>query len=209
MALCFGANPYERLDWIPPDGRGMNPQLQNPGMAIHPPMLYLGLVATSVPFAFAIGALITRKLDTEWLGAVSAMGVVVMVLPHDWNCAGHVVGVRRTRMGGLLGMGWRRKFTFLPWLTGTAFFHSIMIQEKRGMLRKWNVTLVDHRRSSFRFWVRSSRAAVSLKVFTHSNRQAVGNWFPRLPDSGDPVVLRISLRRVLTICRRTSNSKVW
>jgi cytochrome c biogenesis factor len=58
MTMCFGANPYERLDWIPPEGRGMNPQLQNPGMAIHPPMLYLGLVGTAIPFAFAIGALV-------------------------------------------------------------------------------------------------------------------------------------------------------
>src|SRR5919107_1881687 len=65
--LCFGSNPYERLDWIPPDGRGMNPQLQNPGMAIHPPMLYLGYVATSVPFAYAIAALATRRLDASWL----------------------------------------------------------------------------------------------------------------------------------------------
>jgi cytochrome c-type biogenesis protein CcmF len=53
LTLCFGANPFERLDWTPPDGRGMNPQLQNPGMAIHPPMLYLGYVATTVPFAYA------------------------------------------------------------------------------------------------------------------------------------------------------------
>ena len=70
MATAFGANPFERLDWVPADGRGMNPQLQNPGMAIHPPMLYFGLVATAVPFAFAIGALVTRQLDGEWLAAV-------------------------------------------------------------------------------------------------------------------------------------------
>ena len=68
--LCLGANPFERLDWIPPDGRGMNPQLQNPGMAIHPPNLYLGYVGTTIPFAFAIAALITRRLDAEWLTAI-------------------------------------------------------------------------------------------------------------------------------------------
>ncbi|HXT47353.1 MAG TPA: cytochrome c biogenesis protein CcsA, partial [Gemmatimonadaceae bacterium] len=60
MTLCFGSNPYERLDWIPPDGTGLNPQLQNPGMAIHPPNLYLGYIGTAIPFAFAIAALITR-----------------------------------------------------------------------------------------------------------------------------------------------------
>src|SRR5437762_10401973 len=63
---AFKANPYSRLDWLPPDGRGMNPQLQNPGMAIHPPNLYLGYVATAIPFAFAIAALATRPLDAEW-----------------------------------------------------------------------------------------------------------------------------------------------
>src|SRR5207253_3003328 len=73
---AFGANPYERLDWIPPDGRGMNPQLQNAGMAIHPPNLYLGYVATSIPFAFAVAALITRRLDAESLAAVRRWALV-------------------------------------------------------------------------------------------------------------------------------------
>ena len=63
--VCFKANPYDRLSFVPADGRGMNPQLQNPGMAIHPPNLYLGYVATSIPFAFAIAALVTRRLDAE------------------------------------------------------------------------------------------------------------------------------------------------
>ncbi|HKN59182.1 MAG TPA: cytochrome c biogenesis protein CcsA, partial [Gemmatimonadaceae bacterium] len=64
--ICLGSNPFERLDFIPIDGRGLNPQLQNPGMAIHPPNLYLGYVGTSIPFAFAIAALLTRRLDAEW-----------------------------------------------------------------------------------------------------------------------------------------------
>ncbi|MGI8618219.1 MAG: cytochrome c biogenesis protein CcsA, partial [Gemmatimonadaceae bacterium] len=74
--LCLGANPYERLDWIPLDGRGMNPQLQNPGMAIHPPNLYLGFVGMTVPFAFAIAALITRRIDGDWLAAVRRWALV-------------------------------------------------------------------------------------------------------------------------------------
>jgi cytochrome c-type biogenesis protein CcmF len=73
---AFAANPYARLDWIPPDGTGLNPQLQNPGMAFHPPNLYLGYVATAVPFAFAISALITRRLDAEWLAAVRRWSLV-------------------------------------------------------------------------------------------------------------------------------------
>src|ERR1700728_3341911 len=68
--ICFGDSPFERLPYDVIDGNGMNPQLQNPGMAFHPPNLYLGYVATTIPFAFAIAALITRRLDAEWLGAV-------------------------------------------------------------------------------------------------------------------------------------------
>ena len=64
LTIVFGANPYERLGWIPADGRGMNPQLQNPGMAIHPPNLYLGYIATSIPFAYAVAALITLQSAT-------------------------------------------------------------------------------------------------------------------------------------------------
>src|SRR4029078_5696839 len=67
---CFKANPFDRLPFTPLDGRGMNPQLHNPGMALHPPNLYLGYVATAIPFAFAIAALFAKKLDAEWLGVV-------------------------------------------------------------------------------------------------------------------------------------------
>src|SRR5688500_6712965 len=67
--ICLGSNPFERLDWVPPDGRRLNPQLQNPGMAIHPPNLYFGYISTTIPFAFAIAALLTRRLDAGWLAA--------------------------------------------------------------------------------------------------------------------------------------------
>ena len=140
---CFGATRSTRLDFVPADGRGMNPQLQNPGMAIHPPNLYLGYVATAIPFAFAIAALVTRRLDAEWLGVGAPLVAGLLVLPHHRHHARHVVGVRRARDGAATGRGIRsRTRRFLPWLTGTAFLHSIMIQEKRGMLRKWNVVLV-------------------------------------------------------------------
>ena len=176
MALCFGANPYERLDWIPIDGRGMNPQLQNPGMAIHPPMLYLGLVATSVPFAFAIGALITRKLDTEWLGAVRRWALL------SWFFL--TIGIVLGMWWAYVELGWGgywawdavENSSFLPWLTGTAFLHSIMIQEKRGMLRKWNVTLVvlTFLLSILGTFITRSGVIQSVHAFSQS---PVGNWF--------------------------------
>ena len=109
--IIFAANPYERLDWVPPDGRGMNPQLQNPGMAIHPPMLYLGWVGTAIPFAFAVGALVTRRLDTEWLGAIRRWSLISWFFLTIRPGARHVVGVRGTRVGWLLGVGSGRECT--------------------------------------------------------------------------------------------------
>ena len=173
---AFGANPYARLDWIPPDGTGLNPQLQNPGMATHPPMLYLGYVATAIPFAFAIAALVSRRLDAEWLGAVRRWSLV------SWLFL--TIGVTLGMWWAYVELGWGgywawdpvENASLLPWLTGTAFLHSIMIQEKRGMLRKWNVTLVV---STFLLSILGTfitRSGVIESV--HSFAQSpVGSWF--------------------------------
>ena len=174
--MCFGASPFERLDWTPPDGAGMNPQLQNPGMAIHPPNLYLGYVATAIPFAFAIAALITRRLDAEWLSAVRRWSLV------SWFFL--TVGITLGMWWAYVELGWGgywawdpvENASLLPWLTGTAFLHSIMVQEKRGMLRKWNVVLVV---STFLLAILGTfitRSGVISSV--HSFAQSpVGNWF--------------------------------
>jgi cytochrome c-type biogenesis protein CcmF len=176
LTMCFGANPFERLDWIPPDGRGMNPQLQNPGMAIHPPMLYLGYVATSVPFAYAIAALATRRLDASWLAPVRRWSLL------SWFFL--TIGITLGMWWAYVELGWGgywawdpvENASLLPWLTGTAFLHSIMIQEKRGMLRKWNVTLVV---STFLLSILGTfitRSGIISSV--HSFAQSpVGNWF--------------------------------
>jgi len=174
--LCLGANPFERLDWIPPDGRGMNPQLQNPGMAIHPPNLYLGYVGTTIPFAFAIAALITRRLDAEWLVAVRKWTLI------SWffNTTGIILGM----WWAYVELGWGgywawdpvENASLLPWLVNTAFLHSIMVQEKRGMLRKWNVTLVvsTFLLSIFGTFITRSGIISSVHSFAQS---PVGNWF--------------------------------
>ena len=174
--ICLGSNPFERLDWIPPDGRGLNPQLQNPGMAIHPPTLYLGYVATSIPFAFAIAALLTRRLDAEWLAAVRRWAL----LSWFFNTVGVVLGM----WWAYVELGWGgywawdpvENVSLLPWLVNTAFLHSIMVQEKRGMLRKWNVTLVV---SAFLLSILGTfitRSGVISSV--HSFAQSpVGKWF--------------------------------
>ena len=174
--LCLGANPFERLDWIPPDGRGMNPQLQNPGMAIHPPNLYLGYVGTTIPFAFAIAALITRRLDAGWLTAIRKWTLI------SWffNTTGIVLGM----WWAYVELGWGgywawdpvENASLLPWLVNTAFLHSIMVQEKRGMLRKWNVTLVvsTFLLSIFGTFITRSGIISSVHSFAQS---PVGSWF--------------------------------
>ncbi len=176
LTMCFGANPFERLDWTPADGRGMNPQLQNPGMAIHPPMLYLGYVATVVPFAYAIAALVTRKLDAEWLVPVRRWALL------SWFFL--TIGITLGMWWAYVELGWGgywawdpvENASLLPWLTGTAFLHSIMIQEKRGMLRKWNVTLVatTFLLSIFGTFITRSGIIQSVHSFAQS---PVGNWF--------------------------------
>jgi cytochrome c-type biogenesis protein CcmF len=174
--MCLGANPYERLDWIPPDGRGMNPQLQNPGMAIHPPNLYLGYVGTTIPFAFAIAALLTRRLDAEWLAAVRRWAL----LAWFFNTTGIMLGM----WWAYVELGWGgywawdpvENASLLPWLVNTAFLHSIMVQEKRGMLRKWNVTLVVSTFLLAIFGTFITRSGVISSV--HSFAQSpVGKWF--------------------------------
>ena len=173
---AFGANPYDRLDWIPPDGTGLNPQLQNPGMAIHPPNLYLGYVATAIPFAFAIAALVTRRLDAEWLAAVRRWSLV------SWFFL--TIGITLGMWWAYVELGWGgywawdpvENASLLPWLTGTAFLHSIMIQEKRGMLRKWNVTLVvtTFLLSILGTFITRSGIIESVHSFAQS---PIGNWF--------------------------------
>ena len=173
---CFKANPFDRLSFVPADGRGMNPQLQNPGMAIHPPNLYLGYVATSVPFAFAIAALVTRQLDAAWLGIVRRWALI------SWFFL--TVGITLGMWWAYVELGWSgywawdpvENASFLPWLTGTAFLHSIMIQEKRGMLRKWNVVLVvmSFLLAIFGTFITRSGVIESVHSFAQS---PVGTWF--------------------------------
>jgi len=177
--LCFGASPFTRLPYEVIDGNGLNPQLQNPGMAFHPPNLYLGYVATTIPFAFAIAALITRRLDAEWLAAVRRWALV------SWFFL--TVGITMGMWWAYVELGWGgywawdpvENASLLPWLTGTAFLHSIMVQEKRGMLRKWNVVLVV---STFLLAILGTfitRSGVISSV--HSFAQSpVGVWFAAL-----------------------------
>src|SRR6266852_3354416 len=126
-----------------PDGNGLNPLLQYPAMAIHPPMLYLGYVGFAVPFAFAIGSLVTRQPGDGWIHTTRRWTMVTwlfqscgIVLGAAW--AYHVLG-----WGGYWNWDAVENASLLPWLGGTAFLHSVMMQEKKGMMKVWNIVLVS------------------------------------------------------------------
>jgi cytochrome c-type biogenesis protein CcmF len=145
FALMLGpANPFKEVTGtIPLDGRGPNPLLQNhPMVAIHPPMLYAGYVGFTIPFSFAIAALVTARFGEGWLAAVRRTTLIAwgfltigIVLGAWWSYA--VLG-----WGGFWGWDPVENASLLPWLTATAFIHSVMVQERRGMLRVWNLSLV-------------------------------------------------------------------
>ncbi|NJL93045.1 MAG: cytochrome c biogenesis protein CcsA, partial [Anaerolineae bacterium] len=133
----FPGDPTARFD-----GHGLNPLLRHPGMIIHPPLLYLGFTGFIIPFAFAIGALATGDLGMGWLRATRRWSLIAwmflslgLILGGRW--AYDVLG-----WGGYWGWDPVENSSLLPWLTGTAFLHSVMIQEKRGMLKGWNVVMI-------------------------------------------------------------------
>ncbi len=140
--LVFLESPFALLAVPPAEGAGLNPLLRHPTMMIHPPMLYSGYTLFAVPFAFAVGALITRQVGAEWISSTRRFALAA------WFFLG--VGILLGARWSYAELGWGgywawdpvENASLLPWLTGTAFLHSIMIQEKRGMLKIWNVSLI-------------------------------------------------------------------
>jgi cytochrome c-type biogenesis protein CcmF len=174
--MLFGSNPFERLPYTPADGRGLNPQLQNVGMVIHPPMLYLGYISITIPFAFAIAALLSGRFDTGWIQAIRKWTLI------SWLFLG--IGITLGMWWAYVELGWGgywawdpvENASLLPWLTMTAFLHSVMIQEKRGMLKRWNLGLIigTFLLSIFGTFITRSGVIASVHSFTQSN---VGYFF--------------------------------
>ena len=136
-------NPFTTyLTETPADGRGLNPLLQNFYMAIHPPTMYLGFVGLTIPFAFGLAALITGHLDDSWLRAVRRWTMVSWLFLSIGLGLGMIWAYEELGWGGFWGWDPVENAGLLPWFTATAFLHSVMVQERRGMLRVWNVTLV-------------------------------------------------------------------
>jgi cytochrome c-type biogenesis protein CcmF len=140
--LVFMSQPFERLGFIPPDGQGLNPLLQNPGMVFHPTTLYLGYVGFTIPFAFAIAALITGKLGDHWIRTTRRWTIFSWFFLTWGNLFGAQWAYVELGWGGFWMWDPVESASFMPWLTGTAFLHSVMIQEKKNMLKVWNMFLI-------------------------------------------------------------------
>ena len=174
--MLFAADPFERLPFTPLDGRGLNPQLQNPGMMIHPPMLYLGYISITIPFAFAVAALLSRSLDTGWIHAIRKWTLVSWLFLSIGITLGMWWAYVELGWGGYWAWDPVENASLLPWLTMTAFLHSVMIQEKRGMLKRWNLGLIigTFLLSIFGTFITRSGVIASVHSFTQSN---VGYFF--------------------------------
>jgi len=177
LLLNFAAHPFALMQGpIPQDGSGLNPLLQYPEMVIHPPMLYLGYVGMTVPFAFALGALIMRYPGEKWIHitrrwTMVAWGFLTCGIFLGAHWAYSVLG-----WGGYWGWDPDENASLMPWLTGTAFLHSVMMQEKRGMLKTWNVWLIfsTFLLSIFGTFLTRSGVVSSVHAFAQSS---IGTWF--------------------------------
>jgi cytochrome c-type biogenesis protein CcmF len=174
--MIFAADPFERLAFTPADGRGLNPQLQNVGMVIHPPMLYLGYISITIPFAFAVAALLSRRLDVGWIHAIRKWTLLSWLFLSIGITLGMWWAYVELGWGGYWAWDPVENASFLPWLTMTAFLHSVMIQEKRGMLKRWNFGLIigTFLLSIFGTFITRSGVIASVHSFTQSN---VGYFF--------------------------------
>src|SRR5450631_526968 len=177
LLLNFAAHPFALMQGeLPADGAGLNPLLQYPEMVIHPPMLYLGYVGFTVPFAFALGALAMRYPGEKWIHITRRWTMVTwgfltcgIFLGAHW--AYSVLG-----WGGYWGWDPVENASLMPWLTGTAFLHSVMMQEKRGMLKTWNMWLIfsTFMLSIFGTFLTRSGVVSSVHAFAQSS---IGDWF--------------------------------
>ena len=177
LLLTFAARPFAVMQGaLPADGSGLNPLLQYPEMVIHPPMLYLGYVGFTVPFAFALGSLAMRHPSEKWVRITRRWTMVTwgfltcgIFLGAHW--AYSVLG-----WGGYWGWDPVENASLMPWLTGTAFLHSVMMQEKRGMLKMWNIWLVFAT-----FWLAIlgtflTRSGIISSVHAFA-QSSIGDWF--------------------------------
>jgi len=176
LLLNFATNPFETFDRVPLDGQGLNPLLQNVYMIIHPPILFLGYVGLAVPFAFSMAALMGGRMDTAWIQTTRKWTLISWI----FLTAGFTLGGRwayeELGWGGYWAWDPVENASFMPWLVATAFLHSIMITEKKGMLKLWNFVLIllAFELSIFGTFITRSGVISSVHSFALSN---IGPFF--------------------------------
>jgi cytochrome c-type biogenesis protein CcmF len=174
--LVVAADPFTRLAPAPSDGQGLNPLLQSPGMLIHPPLLYTGFVGFSIPFAFAMSALLSRRLEDTWFTATRRWTLFAWSALSIGIVLGGAWAYTELGWGGYWAWDPVENASFLPWLTATAFLHSVIIQEKRRMLKVWNVSLIllTYVLAVFGTFLTRSGILSSIHTFTEG---PIGKWF--------------------------------
>ena len=142
LLILFLSNPFERIFPVPPDGRDLNPLLQDPAMVGHPPMLYLGYVGLSIPFCFAMAALFSGRLGEEWIKVTQRWTLIAWMALTTGILLGGYWAYYELGWGGYWGWDPVENAAFMPWLIATAFLHSVMVQETRKMFKVWNLFLI-------------------------------------------------------------------
>src|SRR3954471_23411193 len=173
--LVFVASPFA-TQLAPADGAGLNASLQNPYMLAHPPLLYLGYVGLTVPFAFATAALLSRRTDERWLSATRRWTIC------SWACLGIAIllgskwAYQTIGWGGYYAWDPVENAALMPWLAATGYLHSVMVQERKGMLRVWNVSLVVLTYSLALFGTFLTRSGIVTSIHSFS-QSSIGAWF--------------------------------
>ena len=142
LLILFLSSPFDRLIPAPPDGKDLNPLLQDPAMVLHPPMLYMGYVGFSIPFSFAMAALLSGRLGEEWIKVTQRWTIFAWLCLTTGILLGGYWAYYELGWGGYWGWDPVENASFMPWLVGTAFLHSVMVQEKRKMFKVWNLFLI-------------------------------------------------------------------
>jgi cytochrome c-type biogenesis protein CcmF len=175
LLLVAVSSPFA-TQLAPRDGAGLNPSLQNPYMLAHPPLLYLGYVGLTIPFAFAMGALLSRRTDERWIVATRRWTLAAWTFLGIGQLLGAHWAYEEVGWGGYYAWDAVENAALMPWLAATAFLHSVMVQEKRGMLRVWNMVLVALAFGLSLFGTFLTRSGVinSIHSFTQSS---IGPWF--------------------------------
>jgi cytochrome c-type biogenesis protein CcmF len=171
LILGFVAKPFGLVSPVPADGRGLNPMLQNPGMIIHPVTLYLGYVGLSVPFAFAMAALLMKNVDDFWIKMTRRWTIIAWLFLSLGNIFGGKWAYVELGWGGYWSWDPVENASFMPWLTATAFLHSVMIQERKNMLKVWNISLIilSYALTLFGTFLVRSGVLTSVHAFSDSN----------------------------------------